>query len=160
MAVMKKLTFLISLVLGISAHTAQASMECMGVAGGGKYVKVFVQTAGERAVPSEGMVTIYDQENQYGYRIEKADLTQYYERALFNSPTTFVGALAYVLGENPVEIFYSGENFADQDLLTVLQTAGRQKIPGNEMVVWKGPNYGPTEQYNLTDVVCGVWADF
>lgn len=154
---MKKLIFVLSLCFGMSAH---ASMECMGVVGKGKYVKVAIQTAGERAVPTEGMVTVYDQDNQYGYRIEKADLSQYYERALFSGSTTFVGTIAYIQHENPVDLFYSGENYADQDLLAVLLTEGREKVAGNQMVVWKGPNYASTEQYSIDDLVCGVWADF
>jgi hypothetical protein len=152
---MSKVVLILSL---LTSFSAAASMECTGRTADGKFVTVKVITTGVVGKPSEGSVSVFDGDNTFGYAFAPTDISQYYERALFSSEQTFVGLLAYTAGENPIDLYYNGVNFADQDIKSILQAPGRQKIQGSQMLVWKGPGNTSTEQYQMDDFACGVWA--
>lgn len=153
---MKKVVTGLVFLMGVQAH---ASMECMGKASDGNYVSVKVTTAGDHAKPLEGLVSVFDGQNTFGYPLNGQEIAQYYERTLFGSAQTFVGLVAYAESENPVDVYYSGANYADQDLRLVLDDPTRSKSVNSQMLAWKGPGYAATEQYQIEDIVCGVWAN-
>ncbi|MCB0411893.1 MAG: hypothetical protein KDD22_05165 [Bdellovibrionales bacterium] len=153
---LKNTVFTFAFILCTSAH---ASMECAGQDASGKYVQVSIDTDVKTSRAKNGMVTIYDGNHKYGYAIDSSSIAQYYENDLFGTTETLVGMKASVDGTAPVELLYAGTNFADQDLVEVLKKKGGVASKMNYMVVWKGPNTPATEQFVLSSIVCGVWAN-
>lgn len=138
----------------------QASMECTGVTRDNAFVTVQMSTTGPKAELLPGSVSVIDTNgNRYGYRIEVSEVVQYFEQDLIRNSAAFVGLKAFVLGDNPLELFYQGDNYADQDLKLILKDPNREKGAAGSFQVWRGPGYPSTQQFEILDFVCGVWAD-
>jgi len=90
------------------------------------------------------------------FALKQNEIVQFFENADTNN--AMVGLAAYSELNNPIWIKYVGKNY-DGDLLEILRDPNRAKQQGNEMRVWKGPGYGPNEQYQFMDVVCSVVID-
>lgn len=159
---MLKNGLLIGLMVGLifSGAHSKASMECTGVTLDKSYVTVQISTQGPKAELLPGAVNVVDANgNRYGYRIEVGEVVQYFEQDLIRNSAAFVGLKAYILGDNPLELFYQGDNYADQDLKLILNDPNREKTTSGSFKIWRGPGYPSTQQFEILDFVCGVWAD-
>jgi hypothetical protein len=158
---MNKKGFFIAVVIASwTSLCAQAGMECAGITSEQSFVTIEVQTSGAKAEPALGMVSVFDKDgNTYGYRIEAGEIAQYFEQDLIKQAATFVGLKAFVLGDNPVELYYSGDNYADQDLGLILKDPNRKPSTVGLFKVWRGPGYPAATQFDVLDFVCGVWTD-
>jgi hypothetical protein len=94
-------------------------------------------------------------EESRSYALNRSDIAQFYENTSDDSRRAIVGLVAYVNGENPVSIRYSGTNFQD-NLPQILRDPSRIRESGNEMRVWKGPGFPAELQHQIRDVVCQV----
>lgn len=154
---MKAIIF--ALTIWVMGSPSWASMECAGL--DGKYlVKVEITTSSPPSRAVEGKVEVFDGFGTNNYLVDGSEIGQYFERDLFSGGDTFVGVSASVASEaGPIDIFYNGHNYADQDLGEVLKADGYVRPAQGQLVVWKGPGFAPTEQFQITDFVCGVWSE-
>lgn len=134
-----------------------AVTECSARASDGRWVTVTVETQGATGIPVEGEVVFVKDENKFGYRFTREDISQFFEYDEPADNTAMVGLFAYVQKEAPVSIKYNGPNFVDMDLKTVIMENKTQTMKNNFLRVWKGPGYASQDQLQLTSVACSTW---
>lgn len=154
MSLSKSLVFLMTVVL---SRGAWAGSQCAGFDPAHGMVTITVETQGAQAVPVEGEVTIESGGNRFGYRFDRADISQFFESSALGANKVIVGARAYVKKVSPVSLQYVGENFADLNLQAVLQDSSIEKNHENLIRIWRGPGYPATDQMQVTGIVCSVW---
>lgn len=137
--------------------TAFAVVECMGRTTDGDYITVKVNTKGAANTPHTAEVEIAKNGDRrsFGYRFGAEDISQFYESDNVAENSAMVGLNALYKKEAPVTIKYTGTNFVDQDLRAVIDSGGPFGR-GNEMTVWKGPNYAASQRYVLKQPVCSI----
>lgn len=144
---------------GILASSMQAAamVECAGFATDGSFVTLLVHTWGPKGVAGAGGVKIKTKDNEFGYRFEGKEISQFFEHDAGETGKSVVGLNAYVHGENPISLRYVGPNFVDFDLQTIVKNPPMELPTDGRMIVWKGPKYAATEQYNVPKFACSVW---
>lgn len=151
---MKYLILLASIVC--SSH-AFAVSECTGLTSDGYWVTVHINTIGATGTPERGEVILEKEENKFGYRFTREDITQFFEYDEPANNTAMVGLASYVNKEFPVAIKYNGPNFVDMDLKSVIEEEKSRQLKGNFLRVWKGPGHAANDQFQLTNIACSVW---
>jgi len=141
----------------ICSAKALAVSECTGLSKENTWVTVYINTVGATGIPDRGEVTFEREDNKYGYRFTREDIAQFFEYDEIANSTATVGLAAYVEKEFPVSIKYSGPNYVDMDLKSVVSDGKSGTIKNNFMRVWKGPGHAATDQFQLTNVACAVW---
>lgn len=154
---MMKMKTTLVLALMTLSQSAFAYVTCAGETYAGRTVQVTIETVGSMGSPQSGTVHFVDANGATSsYVLKQEEIVQFFENA--DGPAAIVGLAAYSELNNPVWIKYVGKNY-EGDLIQVLRDPNRKKQSGNEMRVWKGPGYGPTEQNQFMDVVCSVSLD-
>jgi hypothetical protein len=147
-------------LLGLLLHPeVNASSECLGKTSDGKTLSIRLETMGPKGAVTRGEIVFENQGNRYGYQLAKDEITQYFEFDEAGDNSAVVGLVAYAGGEGPVTIKYVGTNFVDMDLKTILESGVANNIRGNSMRVWRGPGYEPTNQVNISRIVCATWPE-
>lgn len=150
---------LILLATLFATPTARAITVCAGETFTSTIVTVTVITSGATGSVQQGSVTISPPNGpMVTYKIEKEDISQFFESQNDNGSRAMVGLAAYAGRENPISIRYSGTNY-QEELIQVLRNPARLKEPDNEMRVWKGPGFAADQQLQFRDVVCQVTLD-
>lgn len=150
---------LLSALSALAPSLARAHAECAGETYGNTIVKVEVQTVGTMGGLRGGQVTIVPKDGpERTYEIRRDEIPQFYESTDGEPERAIVGLAAYLDAEFPVQIRYVGPN-TNTDLTRALRNPARKKVPGNSLVVWKGPGFAGDQQYSFTDVVCAVSLD-
>ena len=144
--------------IGLS-RSALAVSECGGRALDGSFVLVQINTTGTTGAPDQASVTVEKDGNKFGYHFGREDIPQFFEYDDVAAKSSVVGLAAYVQKEFPVSIKYVGANFVDMDLKAVIDGGKAEITKGNIMRIWKGPGHPGTDQYQLTKIVCSVWAN-
>ena len=152
---MKVLIYAILLAGGLNAA---ASMECAGKTDQGELVMVAIATAGSRGEVHQGKVTIIKDGHKNAYLFEASDVSQYFEYDDVPRGEAMVGLAAFVDGEFPLQIKYVGKNYVDYDLELVLEDKSTSFDEGSLLRIWKGPGFGATDQHQVQQIVCSVWA--
>lgn len=151
---MKYLTMITTLL--VSMHAWGVS-ECGGRTSEGLWVTVYIHTTGPTGIPEQGEVKIENEDNKFGYRFSREDISQYFEYDEVSDNTAMIGLAAYVNKESPVSLKYNGPNFVDMDLKTVIQEEKVKGLQGNFLRLWKGPGHAANDQYQLTNLACSTW---
>lgn len=135
-----------------------ASVECTGKVAREFFVTVRVATKGATKTPHQGEVIIEREGNRFGYRFSPESISQFFERDDSKKNLALVGLSAFIGGEFPVLINYSGKNYVDQDSKLVLEDLAPtpEDQMENSMMIWKGPGFGPSETWKMNQVVCSV----
>lgn len=133
-----------------------ATIECAGILRDGSFVTVRVATKGATKTPDSGSVEFEKEENRYGYRFGAAEIAQFFEFDNSADNTAMVGLSAFVSGESPVSVKYSGKNFVDMDLRAVLLSGEQRKMTGNKMRIWRGPGHASSDVIEFQRPVCSV----
>ncbi|WP_374079574.1 hypothetical protein [Bdellovibrio bacteriovorus] len=149
--------YLILLASFVCSSHAFAVSECTGQTVEGQWVTVHVNTTGPTGIPDRGEVAIENEENKFGYRFTREDITQFFEYDEPANNSAMVGLTSYVNKEFPVAMKYNGPNFIDMDLKSVIEEGKSQPLKGNFMRVWKGPGHQANDQFQLTNIACSVW---
>ncbi len=146
-------------VVLLSSSSAYAVAECSGYTRDKKFVTVHIETTGPTGIPAQGEVIFEKNENKFGYRFGREEITQFFENDEVSSGMAIVGAIIYVNKESPVAVKYVGPNFTDNDLKVILQDTSKPKSQENIIRVWRGPGHASTEQDEIKGVVCSVWSN-
>ncbi|WP_413944498.1 hypothetical protein [Bdellovibrio sp. HCB-162] len=153
---MKYFFLLASLICSAKAF---AVSECTGRASDNTWVTVHINTTGATGIPESGEVTFENEENKFGYRFTKEEITQFFEYDEPANNSAIVGLAAYAEKEFPISIKYNGPNFVDMDQKSVIEDGKTQPIKNNFLRVWKGPGHSATDQIQLNDIACSVWSN-
>jgi len=154
---MLKLKVTLGFVALMMTQSSLAYVTCVGETYAGTVVQVSINTTGSMAFPEGGHIAIQESSGKAkAYTIKKDEIAQFFESV--NPDRAIVGLSSYQELNNPIWINYVGKNYED-NLFEALRDPNREKQQSNEMRVWKGPGYGPNEQYQFTDVICSVGLD-
>ena len=151
--------WLVTFILNFVSTYAFGIAECTGYRKDTGFVTVHIETNGPTGTPNSGIVTFEQNENKFGYRFGKEEISQFFEFDDSSGQQAVVGALVYVNKEAPVTMKYVGKNYIDMDLRVIIKDKNVIKNPENVMRVWKGPGYSSTEQIELKGVVCSIWSN-